>query len=294
MSALPPLQAIRAFEAAGRHRSVTLAAAELKVTPAAVSRQIRRLEDFLNVDLFIREHRAIRLSGAGEKYLADVMLHLDGLRKATRQVSTLEPSVALRIRVPPTFAARWLIPRLSAFHDANPTVGVQITTSVDWEDLDDCGLDAAVRFGHGRWPGLHATPLVRNVIAPVCSPRLRHAGVVARGLEGRTLLYSLTRPDDWDVWMQHAGLSRPPRVHRLEYESSMLAYQAAIWGLGYGIAQQALIEEELAGGTLVAPFGAGVDMGKMTYYLVVPRHRNVKRELRLFQDWVAEVAAKQD
>jgi len=288
MYPLPPLHAIRAFEAAGRLQSISLAAEQLHVTPAAVSRQIRQLEDFLGVQLFVREHRAVRLSRAGQSYLKSVCAHLDGLRRATQHASTLRPAVDLRLCVPPTFAARWLIPRLAAFHQQHPSVGVQINTNIDWVELDSQGLDAAIRFGDGRWSGLNTLPLVRNVITPVCAPGMvadDHPPLAPGYLAGKTLLYSLTRPDDWHEWMQAARLT-PPRVHRLEYESSMLAYQAAMSGLGFGIAQRALVAEELANGLLLTPFQTEIDLGARTYYFVWPRHTRSSPEFAMLLDWM--------
>lgn len=292
VSPLPPLHAVRAFEAAGRLQSISLAAEQLHVTPAAISRQIRQLEDFLGVQLFVREHRAVRLSRAGQSYLKAVCTHLDGLRRATQHVSTLRPAVDLRLCVPPTFAARWLIPRLAAFHQQHPSIGVQINTNVEWVDLDSQGLDAAIRFGNGHWSGLNAMPLTRNVIAPVCAPGMLGTSRLPLSpdyLAGKTLLYSLTRPDDWYEWMQAARLM-PPRVHRLEYESSMLAYQAVLSGLGFGIAQCALVREELASGSLVTPFEVDVDLGARTYYFVWPRQARPSPEFLLLLDWITTLS----
>jgi len=240
----------------------------------------------------VREHRAVRLSRAGQSYLKSVRTHFDGLRRATQHVSTLRPAVDLRLCVPPTFAARWLIPRLASFHQQHPSIGVQINTNVDWVDLDSQELDAAIRFGNGHWSGLHAMPLARNVIAPVCAPTMLGTSrlpLSPRFLEGKTLLYSLTRPDDWYEWMQAAKLT-PPRVHRLEYESSMLAYQAVLSGLGFGIAQRALVHEELASGLLVTPFEPEVDLGARTYYFVWPRQARPSPELSLLLDWMATLS----
>lgn len=289
---LPPLHAVRAFEAAGRLQSISQAAEQLHVTPAAISRQIRQLEDFLGVQLFVREHRAVRLSRAGQSYLKSVCTHLDGLRRATQHVSTLRPAVDLRLCVPPTFAARWLIPRLASFHQQHPSIGVQINTNVEWVDLDSQGLDAAIRFGNGRWSGLNAIPLARNVITPVCAPGMLGTSsppLTPEYLAGKTLLYSLTRPDDWYEWM-HAAKLIPPRVHRLEYESSMLAYQAVLSGLGFGIAQRALVTEELANGSLVTPFDSEVDLGARTYYFVWPRQPRPSPEFSMLLDWMTTLS----
>ena len=171
MDRLPPLNALRAFEAAGRLRSMRQAAQELHVTPAAVSRQVRLLEDFLAVSLFTRSHRAVKLTAAGDRYLKEVAKSLAGIRNATRHAIAGRGLRPLKIRSYTTFALRWLIPRLSSFHQAHPKIDVQLTTSLDF-DFEKEDLDAAIRLGDGNWPGLQAERLVPHELVPVCSPRL--------------------------------------------------------------------------------------------------------------------------
>ncbi|WP_159917643.1 LysR substrate-binding domain-containing protein [Pantoea sp. 18069] len=289
MDKLPPLHAIRAFEAAARLASISRAAAELHVTPGAISRQVRGLEALLGVSLFERGHRSIALTDAGRLYAAE-LTHLFGLlREATQNISTIRPPLTLRLGSPPTFAARWLIPRMQPFHAAEPEIEVQIRSVTDQPDWHS--LDAAVLFGDGQWPGCSATPLVSNQIAPVCSP----AYLAAQGpfdsiadIPGKTLLYSLTRPEDWSAWLAYSGVPAPLalQTRRLGYESSMLAYQACRHGLGLAMAQSDLIAQDLADGGLVIPFATKLDMGRRTYYLVMPRRTRQNRQLARLANWL--------
>lgn len=289
MDKLPPLNAIRAFEAAARLESISRAAAELHVTPGAISRQVRGLEALLGVPLFERGHRSIALTDAGRLY-ANELTHLFGqLREATQNISTIRPQRTLRLGSPPTFAARWLIPRMQPFHVAEPDIEVQIrsvTHQPDWRDLD-----AAILFGDGQWPGCSATLLVSNRITPVCSPAyLATHGPFhsVENLTGKTLLYSLTRPEDWSAWLAASGVSAPLalQTRRLGYESSMLAYQACRHGVGLAMAQTDLIIQDQDEGFLVAPFGTHLDMGRLTYYLVRPRRARLNEPLSRLVNWL--------
>ncbi|MFW7348445.1 MAG: LysR substrate-binding domain-containing protein [Pigmentiphaga sp.] len=284
------MHALRAFEAAARLLSISRAAAELHVTPAAVSRQVQGLERFLGVALLVRGHRRIALSRPGLHYFSEVTQLFARLRDVTQNVSAVQPAFSVHVAVPPTFAARWLIPRLAPFHSSEPGTSVQLVAPAEAAGRDD--IDVDIRFGDGHWPGCQAFPLVRNIVAPVCNAQFPVAHARGAGLEalrGCTLLYSLTRPGDWFAWIKHAGVEAPAAlpVRRLGYESSMLAYQAAICGLGIAMAQVALVAGELASGTLVSPFETRLDMGALTYYLVVPRNRKRRAEVRRFTEWLA-------
>lgn len=280
---------MRAFEAAGRLSSIRKAAGELHVTPAAVSRQVKVLESYLGVRLFARGHRAVTLTPIGEQYLVDIAAHFAGIRRATEKVIEARGHKVLKIRAYTTFAMRWLIPRLSSFHAKHREVDVRLTTSLDWVDFDREDIDAAIRLGAGNWPGVQADRLVRNQLVPVCSPALIRQGNrlnMPDSLAKETLLHSLARPDDWASWLKAAGATAVDPYSGLKYESSVLAYQAAIEGHGVAIAQMVLVEEDLAAGRLIAPFEFCLDMGAYTYYLVFPLRKSKSPELTLFRDWL--------
>ena len=209
MNNLPPLNPLRAFEAAGRLKSIRKAAEELSVTAGAVSRQVQILETHLGVPLFRREARSATLTAAGEKYLAEITEHLDGIREATMKLTGARghPSKILKVRAYVTFAMKWLIPRLSSFHNANPTMEVLITASLEAVDFENEDVDCAIRLGDGHWPEYEVDRLVANELVPVCSPKFRWAAKLKNpsDLAGRTLLHSLSRPDDWKHWLRAAG-----------------------------------------------------------------------------------------
>ena len=289
MNKVPPFGPIRSFEAAGRLASIRQAASELHVTPAAVSRQVKALENYLGVRLFSRGHRAITLTPVGQQYLSEIAVYFAGIRRATGKVAEARGRKVLKIRAYTTFAMRWLIPRLSSFHATHPDVDVRLTTSLDWIDFNREDIDAAIRLGDGNWRGVHAHRLVRNQLVPVCSPALLkdgHGLDSPRSLTKETLLHSLARADDWANWLKAVGATEVDAYGGLEYESSVLAYQAAIEGHGIAIAQRVLVEEDLAAGRLVAPFDFCLDMGSNTYYLVFPTRKSESPELTFFRDWL--------
>jgi LysR family glycine cleavage system transcriptional activator len=293
MDRLPPLNAVRAFEAAARHASITAAADELHVTPGAVSRQVHALEDFLGAALFERGHRQIKLTRRGAEYYKTVSNLLELLRDATRRVKKAAQKKQLRIRAYTTFAIRWLIPRLSSFHSAHPSIEVLLTASLQPVDFARDELDGAIRLGPGDWPGVNAYRLAPNVLAPVCSPGLLRSGTPLKrpaDLAHHTLLHSIARPDDWDHWLRAMGADRDVDSHAgLTYESSAMAYQAAIAGQGVAIAQLFLVEEDIAAKRLLTPFRRKtLDMGAFTYYLVTPAARRESAPMTQFREWLIE------
>ncbi len=285
---LPPLNPTRAFEATGRLLSMSKAAEELSVTPAAISRQVRALEDFLQTALFERVHGALALTPAGARYLSDLMPLFATLRAATQTVmSGSQSGNVLRIRSPATFAVRWLIPRLAGFHRTNQGIDVQLTTSSAPLNFESEDIDAGIQLGSGDWPGMNTQRLIPNELVPVVAPT--HALKKPQQLKRQTLLHSLARADDWDLWLKAAGLSGINAQRGMRYETSLLAYQAAIEGHGVAIAQRALVEKDLADGTLLVPFGPTLDRGAHTYYFAWPSGKRQTAALRAFCDWLTTV-----
>jgi len=292
MDRLPPLNAIRAFEAAARHMSITLAAEELSVTPGAVSRQIKGLEDALGLQLLRRGHRQIALTRQGSDYYRAVTRALETLREATRRLKRRGQRQPLKIRAYTTFAMRWLIPRLSGFHAAHPGIEVLLKASLDPVDFRKEDIDGAIRLGDGHWTGAHSYRLVDNILAPVASPVLLKAGARLRrpaDLAQHTLLHSIARPDDWARWLEAAGAADKVDARAgMTYESSAMAYAAAVEGQGIAMAQLFLVEKDLADGRLALPFRKTVDMDDYTYYLLTPAHREETAHMRSFRLWLLE------
>jgi LysR family glycine cleavage system transcriptional activator len=295
MDRLPPLNPLRAFETAGRLRSIRKAAEELSVTPGAVSRQVQSLESHLGIPLFRREPREIVLTAEGEQFLAEISLHFDGIRDATQKLTGRRSVEILRVRAYTTFAMKWLIPRLSSFHDANQSTEVRLTTSLETVDFDRENIDGAVRLGDGNWPGLEVDRLLPNEIVPLCSPSFRRrVGLkTIDDLARQPLLHSLVRPDDWRYWLQAVGATGIDAYAGPKYASSTLAYQAALEGQGIMMAQKILFIDDLRAKRLVQPFPFALDRGDFTYYFIYPQNRPRKPAFRRFRAWLLSQASEQ-
>jgi LysR family transcriptional regulator, glycine cleavage system transcriptional activator len=292
MRKLPPLNPLRAFEAAGRLQSIRRAAEELSVTPGAVSRQVQSLESHLGVRLFRRDPREIILTAEGEQYLAAISHHLDGIREATEKLTGKRGAKILRVRAYTTFAMKWLIPRLTTFHGELPTTEVRLTTSNEAVDFERESVDGAIRLGDGAWPGVEADRLMANELVPLCSPAFRRKHRLRRvqDLSGKRLLHSLIRPDDWKLWLDAAGAKGIDPYAGDKFTSSTLAYQATLEGQGIMMAQKALFVDDLRAKRLVQPFGPVLNRGAFTYYFIYPRNRLRNPAFRHFRVWLLEQA----
>lgn len=289
MVRLPSLNAIRAFELVARRLSITLAAEELHVTPGAVSRQILALEEALGVELLTRGHRQVSLTQDGEEYYRTVSKSMELLRDATARLQKRRKRSQLKIRSYTTFAMRWLIPRLSSFHAANPGIEVLLTTSLDPVDFRKDDIDAAIRLGDGKWSGVKVHKLVANILVPVCSPALAKKVKTPLDLQHQVLLHSVARPKDWQYWLAAAGVDMLVDPHvGMTYQSSAMGYAAALEGQGFAIAQQFLVADDLASGKLVAPFQQTVDMGDFTYYMLIPSDRAESASMAIFEAWLLD------
>jgi LysR family transcriptional regulator, glycine cleavage system transcriptional activator len=292
MDRLPPLNAVRAFEAVARHLSMTLAAEELHVTPGAISKQIQALEEHLGTPLLKRGHRQVTLTRHGIDFYRAASQAVDLLRAASMRMKKKAKRRQLKIRAYTTFAMRWLIPRLSGFHAAHPDIEVLLTASLENVDFKRDDLDGAIRLGDGKWPGVVAHRLVSNILVPVASPKLLKAGPALSkpaDLAEHTLLHSIARPDDWAHWLEAAGVLDQVDAHSgMTYESSAFAYTAAMEGHGVAIAQLFLVEDDLRSGKLKRPFRKTLDMGDFTYYLLVPKHRAESPQMEQFRLWLME------
>jgi LysR family glycine cleavage system transcriptional activator len=286
MRDLPPLNALAAFEIVARTGSVRCAADELAVTPGAVSRQLRLLEDHFGASLFARHGRGLVLTPIGAAYFERVGTHFDGLRRASALLHSSSGRSVLRIRSYTTFATRWLIPRLSQFQLAHPDIDVRLTTASEWAELGE--FDAAIRLGDGKWADFDITPLVPNMLRPVCSPGLlkKMGGVGAGYLRKQTIFLVRARPDDWALWCKSAAVDFATLTRRKELESSALAYLAAIEGRGVALAQIVLIDDELRTGSLVPAHDHVLDRAKFTYYLISDQRSQKQETLTRLRRWL--------
>ena len=295
MRKLPPLNPLRAFEVAGRVGSIRKAADELSVTPGAVSRQVKALETYLGLRLFRRDPQEIVLTADGEQYLADIKVHLEGIRVATEKLMGVQVGEVLKVHAHTTFTMKWLIPRLDSFHKANKNTEVRLTTSNETIDFDRESVDCAIRLGDGSWSGVEVDKLMVNELVPLCSPeflRDQNLSSVA-DLAHVTRLHSLVRPDDWGYWLASAAPDAGIDPYAGDkYASSVLAYQAALQGHGIFMAQRALFEDDIERGRLVQPFEHALDRGNFTYYVIYPRLSLRNPALRRFRVWLLEEAGR--
>jgi len=294
---LPPLNALRAFEAAGRHFSFTRAAEELCVTPGAISRQIKLLEDVLGVELFARTGRDLRISDEARDYVVALSDVFDQVDRATKKLMSAHRGRSLRIHCAMTFTLRWLVPRLPLFHRLYPKREIQLATSmapVPANQLNLGDIDLAIQQGTGDFPGLIAYRLAGSTLVPVCSPDLIEKLPKKPTIDWfreQTLLHSMARPNDWRDWLDAAGGRDIDDQRGLHFESSSLAYQSAIEGIGVAIGQMALVTDDLAAGRLVAPYDFVHDNGN-AYYLTYAKHAESNPALIEFRDWILEQAAE--
>ena len=290
---LPSLNGLRAFEAAARHLSFTKAAEDLNVTQTAISHQIKRLEDELGLQLFIRRNRRLLLSEAGQDYLPAVRTAFEGLHDATARLYRRDESGTLVVATMAPFAMKWLVPRLAGFQQAHPDISVRITTSSELTDFARDDVDLAIRWGRGSWPGLRVDHLVGEAVFPICSPGLRDAPPRLErpeDLANVTLLHAGDWPQDWRMWLTAVGVADAVDASKgPEFEDELIAMEAAIDGQGVAIGWSTLIERELESGRLVVLFDIALgDQG--AYYIVAPEETAERPKIRVFRDWLLHAA----
>jgi LysR family glycine cleavage system transcriptional activator len=288
---LPPLNALRAFEAAGRLCSFTLAAEELHVTPGAISRQIKSLEATLGMQLFARGHREVRLTAESALYLASLSDAFKRIEAATARLYDSRRERPLRIMCSGNVASRWLFPQLRLFHTRHPQRHVTLTTSLtSTSDAFDSDItDLVVRLGNEPWPSnIVAHRLFDSELIPICSPKLLQESpplISPADLAHHTLLYSQIRPHAWRKWMEAAGCTEIDLSQAQKFESSALAYEAAVEGLGVALGERELISDDVRRGRLVTPI-AFSQVQPEAYYLIYQRQPQATPRLKEFRDWI--------
>jgi LysR family glycine cleavage system transcriptional activator len=288
---LPSMNLLTAFEAAARHQSFTNASRELSLTQSAVSRQIRLLEEILGADLFVRERQVVRLTTAGEAYAREVRQALQQISGATLGFRANPHGRTLNLDVLPTFAVRWLIPRLPEFTSAYPELQVNLFSRSTPFDFATSNADAAIHFGTTDWHGVMYEPLMGEVVLPVCSPDFARRHTISRpeDLVDLPLLHLVSRPDAWERWFETMRVSIPDLRGMLLDQFSAVG-QAAVAGLGVALLPTFLVESELAEGHLVHPLDLSV-VSNERYYLVWPPSRTDYPPLRQFQSWIVSAGA---
>ncbi|MBT5780974.1 MAG: transcriptional regulator GcvA [Rhodospirillaceae bacterium] len=295
---LPPLNAVRAFEAAARHLSFTHAADELNVTQAAISHQIKTLEQWLGLPLFRRLNRAVSLTEEGAAYLPAASQALDGLAGATAHLLRSGDTRSLTVTTLDSFAAQWLMPRLKHFRALYPEIDVRILASDERVDFNRHDVDMAIRYGAGNWPDLVVIPLMTEELFPVCSPALlrgRHPLEKPEDLVHHTLLHddlSFENGDvDWRTWLRTVGADHVVDSERGPFfEHSHLVVQAAIDGQGVALGRGVLVADAMADGRLVRPFdSAGIPL-EYAYYIAHPEGAMRRPSVAAFSNWLREEA----
>ncbi|WP_448132704.1 LysR substrate-binding domain-containing protein [Stenotrophomonas rhizophila] len=267
---IPSSTALIAFEAAARHGSFARAAEELSLTEGAISRQIGRLESFLGVPLFERVGNRVRLRPNGERYAAQVRESLERLdRDSQYLMGQPENAASLDIAVTPTFAMRWLIPRMPAFTRAHPNITVHLSQRIEPFVLAGSGFDAAVHFEHPAWAGMRTYPLLQEVLLPVCGPTLIKKGHRTVSLETLPRLHRRQSPDAWQRYAESVGITLTNPAVGARYDLHAMLIEAALAGLGVALVPRLYVEEELEQGRLVAPWPQGEAVSK-TFCLVLP------------------------
>jgi len=294
---IPSLQALACFEAAARHESYTRAAQELALTQGAVSRQITALEDFLGVALFRRTRHGVALTERGAEYAAQVAPRLLGLERDTLDVmSALGSGGSLHLAAVPTFATRWLIPRLPDLAAQHPEITVHIETRTRPFMFADTPFDAALYAGTveqvGNWAGTRALRLLAEEVVPVCHPSFMGAqtSLTPDAIALLPLLQQSTRPAGWRQWFDAMGVNAPLALAGPRYELFSMTAAAAANGLGLALVSRLLIEAELARGELVVACNQPLQ-GERAYYLVTPERSDERPVMSTFRAWLQQAAA---
>lgn len=309
---LPPLLALRAFESVARHLSFTRSAEELNVTQAAVSRQVRLLEDHLGRKLFMRLTRKIELTSEGQAYYQSIREAFDQVEEATAIASKKRPRTTLSISVLPSIASLWLIPRLTSFWQANRDIDVQVISSIHPADFGSGIIDMAINIGKlpgkrynnssprienvivKEWRGIHADLLFPDFLIPVCSKQLLeqgHALIHPRDLQHYRLIHTSVRRSAWRDWLACNGVQLDPMKHAIEFGQYFMSLQAAREGEGIAIVPSVLIDSFDPNGDLVRPFPAILPSAG-EYYLLTQSDRYNERAIQRFRDWILEQSAR--
>jgi LysR family transcriptional regulator, glycine cleavage system transcriptional activator len=297
-SHLPPLAALRAFEAAARLMSFSKAADELNVTPAAVSHQIHALEQDLGVKLFHRRNRSVALTASARVLLPGLSEAFAGIRASLGRLRAHSDTGTLTVTASPSFAAKWLVLRLHRFQERCPGIDVRISATDEVVDLTNGDFDLGIRYGAGRYAGLEVELLAKNEVFPACSPRLLETGPPLRNpddLRHHALIYDQTVERDplvptWSMWLKAAGVKGMPAAPGLSFSAGHLALDAAIAGRGVVLALSTIAAADLAAGRLIRLFSLSLP-DLFAYYIATAPGALDRPKVRLFRDWLRQEAA---
>lgn len=287
MRRLPPLNPLRVFEAAARFESFNRAAEHLHVTASAVSHQIKTLEQYLGVELFRRSVRRVTLTETGRGYLPPIRDALEQIGTATEQVLQRSGRTILTVSSAPAFANGWLVPRLAEFQLRHPEIEVRLEAGVHLTDFDTSDVDVCVRYSaRDEFPGLHAYPLFREELVPVCSPEFARENRIERpeDLRRLRLLHSYMRMGQWRSWLEAAGVGDIDPEAGQRFEDNNMSLEAAVSGLGIAIVNRPLVERHLRTGRVVAPFDLSY-CSEYLFHVVYPPAAEHDPKVVAFRDW---------
>jgi len=296
---LPPLNALKAFEAAARRLSFTKAAEELNVTPGAISQQIRQLEDYAGTPLFKRTGRSVLLTDAAQATLPIVRDAFDKIAEAGRIMQAPARKGRVMVACAPSFAAKWLAPRLESFHRAHDGIEAWVSADMGLTDFATADADLAIRYGKGAYDGLKSELLLDETVVPVCSPALlkgHHPISKPADLVHHTLLHDESPENDpscpdWSSWLAARNVKTDRARRGPRFNQAILVIEAAISGQGIALAKRAVAAADLAAGRLVAPFADGSTEIDFSYWLVWPKGRHLSPDVRTFVKWAKLEAA---
>lgn len=294
---LPPLNALRAFEASARQLSFTRAAEELFVTQAAVSHQIKALEEHLGIKLFMRKNRSLFLTEEGQSYYLDIKDIFNSLHEATERLLARGAKGAITVSVQPSFAIQWLVPRLTAFNALHPDIDVRIKAVDQPENSLTEDVDVAIYYGRGSWPNIHADKLNTEYLIPVCSPMLLQENSVngkppllsLEVLQHHTLLHDTSRRD-WKRWFKQVGIKGGNVNHGPIFSHSAMVVQAALYGQGIALAYSVLAQPDIDSGRLICPFN-DVLVSKNAYFVVCREAQKEIGKIEAFRLWLLDMVA---
>ena len=299
---LPPLNALRAFEAAARHLNFSRAADELAVTPGAVSQQIQNLEDYVGASLFKRTPKGLLLTDAAQTALPALREAFDRLAEAASLLTAAVDGRRLTVSVAPSFAAKWLVPRLGKFEAAHPQVDVWLSADMEVVDFALGEIDLAIRYGAGRYPGLEVVKLMSETVIPVASPELLEINPINEpaDLANHILLHDGS-PDaddscpDWSMWLAARGIKGVDGTRGPRFNQSSLVIEAAAGGRGVALAKRALAQADLDSGRLIAPLVQDATAVDFAYFVVHPKAKGRLPQVKAFVSWItAEAAAHEE
>jgi LysR family transcriptional regulator, glycine cleavage system transcriptional activator len=288
---LPPLNWLRAFEAAARHLSFTHAAHELNLTQAAISKQVKLLEQHLRQQLFVRLPRSLALTKSGDAYLPKVSDAFERLNLGTQEVFGRQRSAVVTVRCAISFAVNWLAPRLPDFMAMHPKAKIRLVSSVWSDTIDADQFDLDIQYGIGNWGNADSYRLTRETLVPLCTPLLKDTLQKPDDLKRQNLLHVIGYQDGWATWLHAAGVTDIDPGGGFQCDTSLVAFELAAQGGGVALGRASLIGKDLQSGRLVAPFELVVPVDE-AFYLIRPAHGGLSSDAKLFAEWLVALATE--